>query len=410
MKKKHLVILLMVAAIIGVIGLLIYQKQSADWSGRASGIGEKVLPDFPVNDVQSLTVNNGSETAEIVKKGDKWQVRNRYGYPADFARIKQNLMKLRTMKIVQSFTVSPEEYGQIQVNRPSEENDEKTGVSLLCKNSKGDKVADIILGKNHRKKSGGGMMSMMSPGSVGRYIRVADYQKGEEKTVLVSESFRQFSADPADWLDPEFVKIENPEKIMLQDTSDGSSWTLRKNDDGDWLLEGMQEGKNLKDSAVRRLAGAFERADFEDVAAPSIKAEDTGLNKPKVVTYFTENGLRYTLRFGGQIDDDDGYYLRLHASYIGAQDAKQKKGDTEEGDEEVAEKDDAQTEDEKKSVAELKEKVEKINSKYGNWTYIIPKRTANRVLKTRDELAENKKKHEAEQTEKAKNESTSSSG
>src|SRR5436190_427586 len=84
MNRKQLIILLTLAAIVGGAGVVVYQKQNASRQSGNSGIGQKLLGDFPVNDVTHLAIRRGANEVNLIRKDDQWRVRERSDYPANF--------------------------------------------------------------------------------------------------------------------------------------------------------------------------------------------------------------------------------------------------------------------------------------------------------------------------------------
>ena len=94
MNRKQLLILLVLVAVLGGAGWVLFQKQSAAWRAPETA-GQKLLPNFPVNDVVRLRVQHGTNELNLVKRDDLWRVRERADYPANFNEVSEFLIKVR---------------------------------------------------------------------------------------------------------------------------------------------------------------------------------------------------------------------------------------------------------------------------------------------------------------------------
>ena len=103
MKGKNLLILIVVAAVLVGLAVSSSRKQSRPVSNL---IGTKLFSELPVNDVERIVVKSGSSTVEVVRAESEWVLPSRYGYPANFSKIRDALLKLADMKIGQVLRAS----------------------------------------------------------------------------------------------------------------------------------------------------------------------------------------------------------------------------------------------------------------------------------------------------------------
>ena len=160
MNTKNLVILVAVAAALSA---------AAVWRGGASRRsapalnGRRILPAFSLADVAKIDA--GGVTVAASDEG--WVVQSMQNYPADRAKIVENLGKLQELKV-----------GQVVRGRPLAS---KTDVAL--RDAEGRTLASVILGDKHPKWG------------FGRYMEF------EGETVLVSDALDAFDGDPKRWCD-----------------------------------------------------------------------------------------------------------------------------------------------------------------------------------------------------------------
>ena len=115
MNRKQFVILLVLVAIIGAAGLLVYQRNNSSWNSGGAAIGQKLLPNFPVNDVAQITIKSGTGTVTLARQNNIWCVGERNNYPANFSQISQMLMKMGDLKVVQSQDVGPSQLARFEL-------------------------------------------------------------------------------------------------------------------------------------------------------------------------------------------------------------------------------------------------------------------------------------------------------
>src|SRR5437870_1138536 len=102
MNRKQLATLLVLVIVVGGAGLVLRNRQSKAWTGANPAIGKKLLGDLPINDVTHISMKQGTNELNLVKKDELWRVRERNEYPANFSEISDFLIKLRDLKVVQS--------------------------------------------------------------------------------------------------------------------------------------------------------------------------------------------------------------------------------------------------------------------------------------------------------------------
>ena len=113
MSSRSLITLVIVTAIV----------LAAAWtiSERRAPTTELTKPDlFPnliaqVNSVTHVDVHDAEHRTELVLEDDQWRIANRGGYPARFATVKQLVVGIAELKILETKTNAPERYTRLQV-------------------------------------------------------------------------------------------------------------------------------------------------------------------------------------------------------------------------------------------------------------------------------------------------------
>src|SRR6185436_11921905 len=114
MNKKQLLILLVLAFALGGAWLWRNSKQNASWKESNSAIGKKLLGEFPVNDVAHVSIKQGTNELNLVKK-DTWRVAERKDYPANFSELSEFINKMAELKVIQTEKVGPSQLARLSL-------------------------------------------------------------------------------------------------------------------------------------------------------------------------------------------------------------------------------------------------------------------------------------------------------
>ena len=241
-----------------------------------------------LNEVSRIVVTGpGNETIATLERGpEQWTVTNRENYPADIARIRQNLTALADARIIEEKTANPEFYERLGVQ--GMESPSATGLQLTASGSK--QSVDLIIGQT-------------APGGQGMtYVRPAD----EATSLLVEASFNP-GRTSGEWLDRsltdipaariESVTIEHPGGETLhisraRKTAEEDSPAGDDAQDGlvEFVVAELPKGRELSyPGAANAVAGVLADLRLEDVMARDAL---TALpDKPVVARFATTDGL-----------------------------------------------------------------------------------------------------------------------
>ena len=380
MNRKQFTILLLVLFVLGIAGLSVYRKQNASSGGDNPAVGRKVLPDFAYNNVVQISLKEGTNQVNLVKKNDLWRVQERNDYPANYSEISEFLLKWKDLKVVQS-----EEVGTSDLRRLWLAPDQVTNnpVVVDLKDAAGKSITTLMLGKKHMRKSNPNRPSQFGDMGEegypdGRYVSVG----ANSKTVaLISDPLSNVEPKPEQWLVKDFFKVEKARAIAVTFQNPTNSWKLtRETEAGEWKLLDAKPEEHVDSSKVTGVSNPFSSPSFNDVQAKSAAAE-LGLEKPTVVTVDTFDGFTYIVNVGQKTND--AYAVSLGVA------AELPKERTPGKDEKPEDKD--------KLDKEFKEKQKKLEEKlaqekpYENWVYSVSSWTVDPVLKERAQLMAEKK-------------------
>jgi hypothetical protein len=379
MNRKQFTLLLVLFVVVVVAGLLIYRHNQSSWQTVNQNLGQKLLGDFPVNDVAHIAIKQGTNELNLVKKDDFWRVQERNNYPANYSEISGFLLKARDLKVVQSEKVGPSQLPRLSL-APGQGTNSPMAVDL--KDQKDKTIKSLLLGKKQMKKS-----DRPSPYgdfggegfAVGRYVKVGD----SSDVLVISDALANIEPKPEQWLDKDFFKIERVRSIAATFPVATNSWKIsRTNEAGEWQLADAKPTEQLDASKASGVANPLNSPTFNDVAAAEKPADlDASTNKPTVVAIETFDDFNYTLKVGQK--NNENYPL---AMTVAAQIPKERTSVKDE-----------KPEDKDKLDKEFKEKQKKLQDKlaqekkFENWVYLVSNWTVDPLLKERNQLMVEKK-------------------
>lgn len=370
MNLKQLGILLVIVVILGGAGLVLHHNQKQSWSTGGADVGKKLLGDFPVNDVAQIHIKQGTNELTLAKANDVWAVRERRGYPADFAKISALLLKLRDLKVVQSEEVGPSQYARLNLT-PGQGTNAATVAEFSDANGK--PIRTLVLGKTHMRESKQAPSMGMEGGDTsfpdGRYVLTSS---NAPSVAVISDPLNDLAPQPAQWLDKTFFKNEKPRSVSVKFPEATNSWALsREGETNEWKLADAKTDEKLDESKASEVTGTLSSPSFTDVLNP----QDGDFSNAKQIDIHDLNGFSYAVKVGAKTNDD--YFLKVQTS---AAFRSRTPAANETAEQKVAADKAFQTQQEKD-----KEKFQR-ESGFNNWTYLVPSWTVDPLLKTREQL------------------------
>jgi len=400
MNRRQFAVLLVLVALLGVAGLILYQQNQTSWQSSGQKLGQKLLGDFPVNDVAQIVIKSGTNELTLAKKEGTWRVRERSDYPANFSEISGLLLKLADLKVVQSEEVGPSQLGRYQLLPPGTGTNTATLVEFL--DQKGKTLKTLLLGKTHLRKSER-RSAMEDFGDTGwpdgRYVMVgragsplpaaADgAQRSAPPTVaLITDPLTQLEPKPEPWLDKDFFKVSKTKAVSVEFPATTNSWKVtRDTESAEWKLADAKADEKLDSSKVSGINYALSSPSFADVLRGGTNPEQTGLDKPTVITLQTFDNFTYTLKVGSKTNDD--YALTVNVTASLPQERTP-------GKDEKAEDKDKLDKEFKVNQKKLEEKLTQEQA-YAKWIYLVSSWTFDSLLKERTQILEEKKEEPPE--------------
>jgi hypothetical protein len=377
MNLKQLGILLVLVVILGGAGLVLYRNQNAAWRGGDVGAGRKLLGELPVNEVSRISIRQGTNALNLVRKDDLWRVQERGDYPANFAQISEFLRKVADLKVIQSEKVGPSQLARLQLAPPGQ----GAGSAIMVEfDGRDDKpLRTLWVGKQHLKEPAGAAQSPDEDAGWpdGRYVRVGD----SDTVAIISDPLEHIEPKPNDWLNKDFIRVEKAKTVEIAFPERTNSWKLtRDTESGDWKLADAKPGEQLDASAAAGISNPLSSVSVMDVL-PGGKRDGNATNRPTVLTIETFDHFRYTVQMGRKAGEEYPVTAVVTAQIPEAR--------TPGKDEKAA--------DQTKLDQEFKEQRQKLEDKlkqeqgYENWTYLVQSWSLDPLLKERSQLLVTKK-------------------
>jgi hypothetical protein len=291
MKTQQLVPLAVGLAVAGLLALVFSSARNREVSQIGdSTTRNRVLPNFPVNQIASISFKSAKGSMQLEKKDGVWIVPDRGGYPADFTKLGEFLRTIYDLAIVQKVEVGASKFGRVGLLDPTEKTatEGQTATVLTFKDSKGTESGVLWVGKEFKKEERSQFGTFDS--TAGRYV----LRGGSTDVYLVAEELKETAIEPKEWLDKDFFKVTKIKSISRTVADAAKSWKLiRESDTADFTLVDAKEGEQLDPAKVSPMKTAFTSPSFDDVLLGD------KVQKPSAVTFVVEtfDGFRYEAKF-----------------------------------------------------------------------------------------------------------------
>ena len=338
-----------------------------------------------------LTTPDGKFTL-VRETGDRWSAAQRFGYAVDGKRVRDLVVALADMRLIEAKTKMPDRYGRIEV----EDVDTKGAKSRLLRleTADGKVLAEALFGKQHHRLTGSQ--------AEGTYLR----RPGEAQAWLASGGV-QIEPKVVDWLDKQVVDLSADKVRRIEIRPEGGeAYVAERAAAGAPLtLQNLAQGQTAKKAEdLDRLASAFAAVTFDDVQRRG-DLKWPASEQTAVATTF--DGVEVTAHLA-KIDGQPWAMFDARQVEAAAPAAKVSNGDqatapaakTEPADkaaDTAAGTTAAAAESSKKTTGATSEsKTEppkptagELNERVANWAYKIPSYVFDRMTKPRSEWLEN---------------------
>ncbi|WP_447963863.1 DUF4340 domain-containing protein [Nitrospira sp. Ecomares 2.1] len=252
MKAKTLGIL----AAITIVGIVVAVFVNQEPASQLPGSGELLFPSLlsVVNNVGEVVVETKDQTVTLVREEKTWRVKEKAGYRADVEKVKQTLIGLAELRILEPKTKNPELYDRLGLQDKEQEDSLSTTVTLKTANN--PEAAVVILG-NQRPAKGNPRMSEI-------YVR-----KPEDPQTWLTIGNLPLEKVSGEWLDTEITALTTKRVHRVTVTHpDGETLLVLKEkpDDLDFQLDSVPAGSKVASQFnVNNVVGTLVQLPLEDV-------------------------------------------------------------------------------------------------------------------------------------------------
>jgi hypothetical protein len=387
MNRKQLLILLVVVVVVGVFGWMRYRHSQDSWQGGGAGVSKKLLGDLPVNDVTKIVIKGGTNELDLVKKDDRWRVKQRSDYPANYVAISGFLLKAADLKAIQVEEVEASQLPRYKLLPAGADTNTAVSVDLFDKNGKS--LGSLLLGKTHLRKGQGRPSPMGEMGENegypdGRYVMTSPSSKF---VAVISEPFSDFGAKPESWLGKDFFKVEKIKSFSVTYPNPTNSWKLSRDTDTatGWKLSEAKAGEQVDSAKTASFSSALNSPTFNDVVPSDSPQAAASLEKPTQITIDTFDHLEYALKIGQKTNAAYPVLVTVTGNL-----PKERVAGKDEKPEDKA-KLDKEFADQQKTAQERLEQEQGLSK----WVYYVPAWIIDPLLKERKDLLSEKKEEPA---------------
>jgi hypothetical protein len=277
-------VLLLLLAVLGGGALLVRQQADSQKPADAATLGQPLLKGLQASQVAAIAIRQPRGAITIAKQDERWVIAERDGFPADFDKVRDFVLKAIALKIGQAEPIAEKDRARMLLDAG--------GTAIEFLGADGKPLARLTAGRKYFRAEPENPEKAIGDG---RYVALP----GDEKHVIVvSDPLAQASTRTADWISRAGFEVEKVKTLEVRDAA-GAAWKIeRAGDSADWKLAGIRGGEKLDISKANAAGYTFARLELADVAPKDVRPEDAGLANPAVVTATTFDGLSYTLKLG----------------------------------------------------------------------------------------------------------------
>ena len=374
MNRKQFITLVVLGLVIGGLGIYFYNRNKESYGTSYFDSEQRVLAEFPINDIAHIRILTPTNEVNLVRgENNTWSVKERWGYPANYADLSSFLRNVHELKPVQDVQAGPSQYGRLNLLPPGE-GKENAGTLIEFKDAKGQNLESLLLGKTYSRESAGGPFGGGGSVPVGRYVLAPE----AGNVWLVNETFSSVQPEPGQWLSKDFIKVEKIKSVALERPgSETNSWKLvRETEGGQWQLADAKPGENFDASKASSLNYAFSSPSFDDVVSPDASPQDVGLAEPTTAKIETFDGFVYNVQVGAETNNN--YFVKVD---VEGNFPAERTPASEEKEEDKESLDKTFQED----LEKLREKL-KNEERHEKWTYLVSKWSVDSLLKNRGDF------------------------
>jgi hypothetical protein len=355
--RRSLIIL--VTLILAMAALLWISPRESNNTGN-----ETLFPQLKndLNDISKVTIvgANGITIATLERGAEQWTVAEKYGYPADVARLRRNLIGLADAIIVEEKTADPAMYARLGVEDISSPDATGFQLNLHGVDAGTDPSTSVIVGTT-------GVRGKMA------YVR----RTGEARSLLVTADL-DIGDQINDWLDRNLLDIGSDEIRTVRITQPDGTLLKIEHEDTDGpdfrVLDKPEDRELIYPAAANSIGGVLSSLQYDDVVSVSdINIADI---TPVVSRFETVDGLIIEVR-SYALDNETWTGLSAFAEEQPPAEPTSGSGD-----------EPGSAQPGPLPAADLIARAALLDEKFDAWLYAIPSYKSEQLVKRMDDLLE----------------------
>jgi hypothetical protein len=290
-------ILVVLLAVLGGTALVYQRQEKARRPANAATLGQVLFKDLKAADIASIRITEAKNVLTLERKDERWTIAERGGFPADFSRVREFVLKAIELKAGQSEPIGEPDRARLNLDN--------SGTQVEFRDAGGKPLGALIIGKKYFKREVDNPEKAIGDG---RFV----LQPADPKTVyLVADPLIQATAKTGEWIDRASFQVEKVKTLDVKFPEGGGGYRIERNaDNADWKLAGLKPGEQLDVSKANAASYSLSLLELADILPKD--SNDTGLDKPIEINAITLDGLTYNIKVGKL--QGDNYFTTFTSS------------------------------------------------------------------------------------------------
>lgn len=290
--------LALVTAIVAALAAFVVSRQGS--TVRTELTGGALFPALAdrITSLDSIELRRGEQSCTLQRRGEQWTIADRHHYPAQVDRVRELVLALMDLKLLERKTATPALYSRIGVDDPA--SPDARGTLVRLRDAQGQELASVIIGQ-----------VAAGVGTPALYVRKPD----EPQSWLVTGRI-DVPTDPLRWMSREIVRIPRDRvQAVTVRTSEGDVLHLQRTDadQRDFEIADMPPDRELRSSvAYNPLVTALASVTLDDVAPAG--SMDVELADASTCQFETFDGLIVRVHLWPREPDEDDSAAELDDS------------------------------------------------------------------------------------------------
>ncbi|MGH8688548.1 MAG: DUF4340 domain-containing protein [Burkholderiales bacterium] len=298
MSARVAAVLLVLLVALGGGALIYYRQEQARQAPAAEHLGQPVVQKLQAADIATIDLRSPAGKLTLQRRDGQWTIAERAGFPADAGQVRALVLAVLELKVGQSESIGEKDRARLHLDA--------SGTRLDFRGADGHVLATLIVGKKYFRRE---PVNPDAAGADGRFVLRPDAPGTVD---IVADPLVLATPASATWVSKAGFGAEKV-KVMEVDRPGVGKWRIeRQRDDSQWKLTPLYAGEALNPIRANSASYSLNRVEIDDVAAPGLRPDETGLDRPATIVATTFDGLTYTVKVGNTHGDD--YYVTVWIS------------------------------------------------------------------------------------------------